>query len=60
MAESEDGFVTRRKIIVALVIAAVAGGISGAIFAYSPDLPAISTLDDYAPSTITRVFAAGG
>ena len=60
MAGSQDRFVTRRKLIVALVIAAVAGAISGAIFAYSPDLPAISTLDDYAPSTITRVFAAGG
>ena len=60
MAGTENRFVTRRKIIVALVIAALAGGISGAIFAYSPDLPSISTLDDYAPSTITRVFAAGG
>ena len=30
------------------------------MFAYSPDLPEVSTLDDYAPSTITRVYANGG
>ena len=30
------------------------------LFVYASDLPQISALDDYAPSTITRVYAAGG
>ena len=41
-------------------MAALAGGTTGAMFAYAPDRPEVSTLDDYAPSTITRVYAAGG
>ena len=39
---------------------ALAGLASGVLFAYAGDLPQISALDDYAPSTITRVYAAGG
>jgi penicillin-binding protein 1A len=38
----------------------VLGSITGVLFAYSGDLPAISALDEYAPSTITRVYGAGG
>jgi penicillin-binding protein 1A len=38
----------------------VLGTITGVLFAYSGDLPAISALDEYAPSTITRVYGAGG
>ena len=34
--------------------------VSGVLFAYAGDLPQISALDDYAPSTITRVYAADG
>ena len=33
---------------------------SGVIFAYAGDLPQISALDDYAPSTISRVYGAHG
>ena len=33
---------------------------TGVIFAYAGDLPQISALDDYAPSTITRVYGARG
>jgi penicillin-binding protein 1A len=33
---------------------------SGVLFAYAGDLPQISALDDYAPSTITRIYAADG
>ena len=47
-------------IIVLFVIAAVLGVTSGVIFAYAGDIPKISELDDYAPSTITRVYGAGG
>src|SRR6266404_2279926 len=34
------------------------GILSGVLFAYAGDLPKISALDDYAPSTITRVYSA--
>src|ERR671919_2859576 len=47
-------------IIVLLVIAAVLGLASGVFFAYAGDLPQISALDDYAPSTISRVYGARG
>jgi penicillin-binding protein 1A len=51
----------RRAVIAALfVLASAAGVLSGVLFAYSDDLPQISALDDYAPSTITRVYASGG
>ena len=53
--------IARNAGLVALfLIAAVLGVASGVIFAYAGDLPAISALDDYTPSTITRVYGAGG
>ena len=42
------------------VAAGVAGIVTGVLFVYAGDLPQISALDDYAPSTITRVLAADG
>src|SRR5437762_4746844 len=36
------------------------GTLTGVLFAYTGDLPQITTLDDYAPSTITRIYAADG
>lgn len=42
------------------VIAAVLGIASGVVFAYTGDLPKISELDDYAPSTITRLYGTRG
>src|SRR5256885_11327089 len=42
------------------IIAGMLGILSGVLFAYAGDLPQISALDDYAPSTITRVLAANG
>src|SRR5918995_5535093 len=51
----------RRAGLVALfIIAAILGIATGVIFAYAGDLPQISALDDYAPSTITRVYGAAG
>jgi penicillin-binding protein 1A len=47
-------------IVVMFLIAAVLGSASGVLFAFASDLPQISALDDYAPNTITRVFAANG
>src|SRR5919112_300035 len=53
--------VARQAGIVALfVIAAILGVATGVIFAFAGDLPQISALDDYAPSTISRVYASGG
>jgi penicillin-binding protein 1A len=42
------------------VMAAGLGALSGVLFAYGGDLPQISALDQYAPSTITRVYASHG
>src|SRR5215831_334481 len=47
-------------IIVLFVLAAMLGILSGVMFAYAGDLPAITSLDNYNPSTITRVLAANG
>ncbi|HVL65934.1 MAG TPA: PBP1A family penicillin-binding protein [Vicinamibacterales bacterium] len=47
-------------IIALFIVAAVLGIASGVIFAYADDMPEISALDDYAPSTITRVYGANG
>jgi len=53
--------VARRAGIIALfVIAGFLGVATGVIFAYAGDLPQISALDDYAPSTISRVYGAKG
>lgn len=53
--------IARRAGLVALfVVAALLGILSGVFFAYAGDLPQIAALDDYTPSTITRVYAAGG
>jgi len=45
---------------VLFVLAALAGTVSGLVFAYTDDLPQITALDDYSPSTITRVTALDG
>jgi len=42
------------------IIAAMLGILSGVLFAYAGDLPQVSALDDYTPSTITRVLASNG
>ena len=53
--------VAQRAGIVALfLVAALLGGVSGALFAYTDDLPQISALDSYQPNTITRLFARDG
>src|SRR3982750_140500 len=42
------------------VLAGILGTVSGVLFAFAGDLPQISALDDYAPSTITRVYGSHG
>ena len=44
----------------AFAIVALLGVLSGALFAYSPDLPEISELDGYTPGTITRIHDRSG
>jgi penicillin-binding protein 1A len=53
--------VARNTGLIALFLAAAAlGTMSGVLFAYVGDLPQISALDHYTPSTITRVYASQG
>ena len=53
--------IARRAVIIALfVIAGFLGVATGVIFAYAGDLPQISALEDYTPSTISRVYGAHG
>jgi penicillin-binding protein 1A len=47
-------------IVSLFLVAALLGTLTGVLFAYAGDLPQISALDNYAPSTITRVFASNG
>ena len=42
------------------VVAALLGILSGVLFAYAGDLPQVSALDNYSPSTITRLYSAQG
>src|SRR5947208_9199728 len=53
--------VARNAGIVALfVVAALLGILSGVLFAYAGDLPQVSALDNYSPSTITRIYSSRG
>lgn len=47
-------------IFLLFLLAIVLGSVSGVLFAFAGDLPRISALDDYAPSTISRLYAANG
>jgi penicillin-binding protein 1A len=53
-------FARRAGIAVLFILTAIAGTVSGLLFAYADDLPQITALDNYAPHTITRVYAVGG
>jgi penicillin-binding protein 1A len=50
----------RAGLIILFTFAAVLGLATGVFFAYAGDLPRITALDDYAPSTISRVYGARG
>src|SRR5881628_3418325 len=51
---------SQASIAALFIIAAMLGILGGVLFAYAGDLPQVSALDDYSPSTITRVYAAKG
>jgi len=53
-------FARSAGIVALFLLAAVLGSVSGVLFAFSGDLPAIEALDDYNPSTITRLYDAKG
>ena len=51
----------RNAVIAALFLTAAGlGTLTGVVFAYAGDCPQISALDNYNPSTITRVYGADG
>ncbi|HEV8315996.1 MAG TPA: PBP1A family penicillin-binding protein [Vicinamibacterales bacterium] len=55
------GTVARRAgLVTVFVLAALLGTLSGVLFAYADDLPEITALDNYKPSTITRLLARDG
>ncbi len=60
MAPAPNRYVRQAVILSLFAGAALFGIVTGVLFAYSPDLPEIEALDDYAPDTITRVYARGG
>jgi penicillin-binding protein 1A len=45
-------------IIALFLLAAMLGTLSGVLFAFAGDLPHVSALDNYSPSTITRIYAS--
>jgi penicillin-binding protein 1A len=53
-------FAKQVALVALFVIAALLGTLSGVLFAYADDLPQVSALDDYRPSTITRLLAKDG
>jgi len=58
---SSRASLARQATIAALfVVAAALGVLTGVLVAYTGDLPQVSALDEYKPSTITRVYANDG
>ncbi|HOG29416.1 MAG TPA: transglycosylase domain-containing protein, partial [Vicinamibacterales bacterium] len=58
---SSRSSLARQATVVALfVLAAFLGILTGVLLAYTGDLPLVSALDEYTPSTITRVLAKDG
>jgi len=49
-------FVGNALFVLLIVIAAVAGALSGLLLVYSTDLPQVTELEQYRPSTITQLY----
>jgi penicillin-binding protein 1A len=52
--------VGRAGLVLLFITAALLGTLGGVLFAMAEDVPEISALDDYRPSTITRLIASDG
>lgn len=51
----------RRAVVTSLFVTAILGGaLLGVFFAFESDLPQVTSLEDFQPNIITRVFAADG
>jgi penicillin-binding protein 1A len=53
-------FARQAGLLALFIVAALLGTLGGLFFVYADDVAAISALDDYKPSTITRLVAADG
>jgi penicillin-binding protein 1A len=53
-------FARRAGLLALFVVAALGGTVGGLVFVYADDVAAIAALDDYKPSTITRLLSADG
>lgn len=53
-------FARNAGIVALFIIAAMLGVLSGVLFAFAGDLPQVSALDNYTPSTITRIYSGAG
>jgi penicillin-binding protein 1A len=53
-------FARRAGLLALFIVTALLGTLGGLVFVYADDVAAISALDDYKPSTITRLMAADG
>ena len=51
---------TRAGLLALFIMAATLGTLGGVMFAYADDVAEVSALDDYKPSTITRLMALDG
>jgi penicillin-binding protein 1A len=49
-------FVGNFLFVILIILAAVAGAVSGIVLVYSTDLPQVTELEQYRPSTITELF----
>src|SRR5438045_7114025 len=47
-------------LVALFIVAAMLGILSGVMFAFAGDLPQVTALDNYSPSTITRIYGSGG
>jgi len=53
-------FARRAGLLALFILTALLGTLGGLVFVYADDVAAISALDDYQPSTITRLMAIDG
>src|SRR5579863_2355303 len=49
-------FVGNALFVLLIVLAAIAGALSGLLLVYSTDLPQVTELEHYRPSTITQLY----